>query len=419
MAGSTFAVKNSARSKAMLAAFIAIIVAASFASGYFSRTFISSEQQTVTVKIGALLPLTGDLSTYGKRNQGALQLAIEDINSFAEAAGSKFRFQLVVEDTGTDPQTARSRIEALAAQGVKLFLGPMSSGEVSQVKPFADANKLVVVSQSSTAPALSIPGDFVFRVVPPDTYQGRALAKVVWSSGFTKAIVIYRNDAWGVGLRDSFEKNFKALGGTTESIAYDTGAKEFSAEVSRAADLASQMGTGTAIVLISFEEGIQFIKLAAQNPVLSKLTWFGTDGLANNAKLISEAGAEAIALGGIASTNFIPTANPMQEEFKRRFRQRFGDDPDPYSMNSYDAAWLLALSVMLTGSDDGTKIASVLPQVTARYYGITGTITLDASGDRSAGDYGVFKVVQTSTGLAWKLVAVYHIDTDTFAPVGS
>lgn len=402
----------------MLIALLAIIAAASFASGYFSRTFIGGEQQIVTVKIGALLPLTGDLSTFGKRNQGALQLAIEDINNFAEIVGSKFRFQLVVEDTGTDPQTARSRIEALAAQGVKLYVGPMSSGEVSQVKPFADANKLVIVSQSSTAPALSIPGDFVFRVVPPDTYQGKALAKVVWSSGFTKAIVIFRNDAWGVGLRDSFEKNFKALGGSVESIAYDIQAKEFSAEVSRAADLASRMGSGTAVVLVSFEEGIQFIKLAAQNPVLSKLTWFGTDGLSNSAKLISEAGSEAVALGGIASTTFIPSANPMQEEFKRRFRQRFGEDPDSYSMNSYDAAWLLALSVMLAGSDDGARVASALPQVAARYYGVTGTIAFDAAGDRSAGDYGVFKIVPTPTGLSWKLVAIYHIDTDTVTPVG-
>jgi len=215
MAGSGSAPKGGVRSKIIIAALIAIIAAASFAAGYFSRTIFGGEQQTVTVRIGALLPLTGDLASFGKRNQGSLQLAIEDINRFAEAAGSKFRFQLVVEDTGTDPQTARSRIEALAAQGVKLFVGPMASSEVSQVKPFADANKLVIVSQSSTAPALSIPGDFVFRVVPPDTYQGKALAKVVWSSGFTKAIVIYRNDAWGVGLRDSFEKNFKALGGVS------------------------------------------------------------------------------------------------------------------------------------------------------------------------------------------------------------
>jgi len=419
MTGAGSAVKGGARSKAVLIALLAIVAAASFAVGYFSRTLVGSEQQTATVKIGALLPLTGDLASFGKRNQGALQLAVEDINRFAETVGSRFRFQLVVEDTGTDPQMARSRIEALAAQGIKLFVGPMSSGEVSQVKPFADANKLVIVSQSSTAPALSIPGDFVFRVVPPDTYQGKALAKVVWSSGFTKAVVIYRNDAWGVGLRDSFEKNFKALGGTVESIAYDPGAKEFSAEVSRAADLASKLGPGTAIAVVSFEEGVQIIKLAAQNPVLSKLTWFGTDGLANSAKLISEAGTEAVALGGIASTTFIPSSNPMQEAFRRRFRQRFGEDPDSYSMNAYDAAWLLALSVMLTGSDDGAKVASVLPQVTARYYGITGTITLDEAGDRAAGDYGVFKIVQTPDGPAWRLVAVYHIDTDTITPAGS
>ena len=405
------------RGKVLLAAVVVASLVAGFVSGYYSRVIMGAGQsETVTVRIGALLPLSGSLASFGKRNQYALQLAEEDINRFAELTGSKFRFRILFEDTGTDPQVARSRMEALAAQGVKAFIGPMSSREVSQVKPYADANKLVVISQSSTALALAIPGDYIFRVVPPDSYQGRALAKYVFASGFKKAIAIYRNDAWGVGLFDSFKKNFQALGGAVEGLAYDPSATEFSAEVSRAADLAKAMGADTAVVLISFEEGIPIIKLAAQNPVLSKLKWFGTDGLARSSKLAAEAGAETVALGGLPSTVFIPATNPHQEEFIKRFRQRFGEDPDSYSMNAYDAAWLIALSTMLTGSYDGEKIAQVLPKVAAMYYGITGTLELDENGDRKAGDYGVFQLFSAG-GYEWKLAAVYHIDTDTVTPV--
>ncbi|MEM4688349.1 MAG: ABC transporter substrate-binding protein, partial [Thermofilaceae archaeon] len=157
-------------------------LAAGFAAGYFSRSLAAGGgQEVTTIKIGALLPLSGDLASFGARNRNAIQLAIEDVNRFAEGVGSRFRFQVLFEDTGTDPEAARSRMEALAAQGVKAFIGPMSSREVSQVKPFADANKLLVVSQSSTAVALAIPGDYVFRVVPPDSYQGKALAKYIYT----------------------------------------------------------------------------------------------------------------------------------------------------------------------------------------------------------------------------------------------
>ncbi|MCS7103986.1 MAG: ABC transporter substrate-binding protein [Thermofilaceae archaeon] len=405
--------------RAVLAAILVIVaLAAGFAAGYFSRSLIAGEQQIETVKIGALLPLSGDLSSFGRRNNGALLMAIEDINRFAEAVGSRFRFQAVVEDTGTDPQVARSRIESLAAQGIKAFIGPMASREVSQVKPFADANKLLVVSQSSTAIALAIPGDYVFRVVPPDSYQGRALAKYVMSKGFTKAVVIYSNDAWGVGLFDSFKGNFEALKGKVEGVPYDPNAKEYSAEISRAADLASAMGAGTAVVLVSFEEGIQIIKLASQNAVLSKLSWFGTDGLAGNSKLISEAGPETVSLGGLPCTVFIPPNNPLQEDFKQRFRQRFGEDPDSYSMNTYDATWMIALSVMLSGEYDGEKLASFLPLVARRYYGVTGYVQLDENGDRKAGNYGVYQLVRDQGALNWKLVAFYQIDTDTIVPLG-
>lgn len=403
---------------AKAAVLLIICLVAGIAAGIAVDRFVlpppaPTEQETVTVDIGALLPLTGGLSSFGKRNQRSLELAIEDINAFAQSTGSKFRFRLKIEDTATDPQTARSKIEALAAQGVKAFIGPMASREVSSVKPFADDRKLVVISQSSTAPALSIAGDFVFRVVPPDTYQGKALARLIWNDGFRKAAVIYSNDAWGVGLFESFRDRFRGLGGTVEGVPYDPNSAEFSSEVAKLADVAGKLGSEVAILIISFEEGIPIIKLAVQNPILSKLKWYGTDGLAKNSKLIEEASSETITIGGLPCTVFVPPGNPLQDNFISKFKSRFGEEPDSYSMNSYDAAWLIALSVMISGEYNGEKIAQVMPLVATRYYGITGTVTLDSSGDRAAGDYGVYQLVRTATGFDWKLVAVYHIDTDT------
>ncbi|PLJ77080.1 MAG: hypothetical protein B7L53_08140, partial [Thermofilum sp. NZ13] len=228
------------------------------------RPTAPAAQQTITVPIGALLPLTGDLSSFGKRNQHALELAVEDINAFAEQVGSPFRFKLLVEDTGTNPEQARAKIQALAAQGVQAVIGPMASSEVSQVKQFADANKIVVISQSSTAPSLAVAGDYVFRVVPNDVYQGRALARLVFSSGFRGAAVIYKNDAWGKGLFEAFAARFRELGGSVEAVAFDPNAQDVSGEVARLAEAASKLGPSTAVVLISFEDdGIRVIQAAA------------------------------------------------------------------------------------------------------------------------------------------------------------
>ncbi|RLE61206.1 MAG: branched-chain amino acid ABC transporter substrate-binding protein [Thermoprotei archaeon] len=390
----------------------------SFLSGA-AQTGVTQQQEIIEVPIGALLPLEGPLSSFAKRNQIALEMAIEDINAFAENTGSKFRFKLLVEDTKLDKQVALSRLQSLAAQGVLIAIGPMASSEVGAIKSFADNNKIIVISQSSTAPSLGIPNDYIFRLVPTDLLQSKAIARLIMDRGYTKAAVIYRGDDWGVGLFEAFKERFEELGGQVEGVFYDPNAKDLSGEVRKLSDIASKFGDNTAVLMIAFEDdGMQIIKLAAQDPVLSKLEWFGTDGTAVSGKLKDQVGAEVVKLGGLLSTNFQPAKNPLQEEFMKRFKARAGENPDAYSMNAYDAAWIAALSVMLVGEYNSEKVVQVLPDVAKRYFGVSGNTILNENGDRASGDYAIWKLVQTDKGLEWKIVAMYSVATDSVTYLG-
>ncbi|RLE59186.1 MAG: hypothetical protein DRJ35_06310 [Thermoprotei archaeon] len=120
-----------------------------------------SENEIEVVPIGALLLLSGAQESYGKRGQAALQLAIEDVNKYAESIGSRFRFKLLPEDTKTDPQTAVEKIQSLATLGVKVVIGPYTSAETAAVKTFADSSKIVVVSPASISSNLALSGDCV------------------------------------------------------------------------------------------------------------------------------------------------------------------------------------------------------------------------------------------------------------------
>ncbi|WP_460025712.1 ABC transporter substrate-binding protein [Infirmifilum sp. SLHALR2] len=405
--------------KISAALIVGLLLGAALGLSYFTSLQQNTTRvQAVVVPIGALVELTGDLESYGKRDMHALELAVEDINAFAEQVGSPFRFKLLVEDTGTNPEQARAKIQALAAQGVQAVIGLEASSEVSQVKQFADANKVVVVSVGSTAPSLAVAGDYVFRVVPNDVYQGRALARLVFGSGFRGAAVIYRNDAWGKGLFEAFAARFRELGGSVEAVAFDPNAQDVSGEVARLAEAASKLGPSTAVVLISFEDdGIRVIQAAAQNPTLSKLKWFGTDGVALSTKLSDQVGEQLVMLGGFPCTIFQPAGNPQQQEFIERFRSRFGEYPHSYAMNAYDAAWLVALSVMAAGQYSGEAIAKALPTVAQHYYGVTGNTALDQTGDRSAGDYAVWAVIRTPSGYNWTQIALYNSQADTVVKV--
>lgn len=79
-------------------------------------------------------------------------------------------------------------------------------------------------------------------MVPPDSFQGKALARIIYSLGYRNVAVIYRNDAWGVGLYEAFSSRFKELGGNVAGVAYDPTAKDLSAEVKRLSDIGFENG---------------------------------------------------------------------------------------------------------------------------------------------------------------------------------
>src|SRR6476646_8330342 len=94
-----------------------------------------SDDQTA-VTIGALLPLTGSLSSYGETSEAALNAAAAAINK------DSGKVSLLTEDTTTNPPTALEKLKSLHDRGVRLVIGPYASSEVAAVKDYADQNDM-------------------------------------------------------------------------------------------------------------------------------------------------------------------------------------------------------------------------------------------------------------------------------------
>ena len=69
------------------------------------------------VKIGALLPLTGALSSGGQTEKAALNIAIKQINENLSNTNSKIRVSLVAEDTHTDPLVSLEKLKGSSCSG--------------------------------------------------------------------------------------------------------------------------------------------------------------------------------------------------------------------------------------------------------------------------------------------------------------
>src|SRR5262245_8324916 len=174
-----------------------------------------------TIPVGALLSLTGTWSSLGLDSQAALQIAAQNLNAELARRGVDTRVQLVVADTRLDPDTALQQLQALAQRGIRIVIGPQSSAEVRVLKPYADQNGIVLISQGSTASSLSIAGDNVFRFVPDDTYEAAAMAALLRADGIRTVIPVWRADTGNHDLAASVRQAVQVGGGTvTEGGGY-------------------------------------------------------------------------------------------------------------------------------------------------------------------------------------------------------
>lgn len=372
------------------------------------------------VPIGVLLPLSGPLATLGEPNRPAVLIAADEINKLLEKSGANWRIRLYIEDTETKPEIALEKLMSLHAKGVKVVIGPMGSGEVLKIKEYADSNKILIISQSSTSPKLMIKGDYIYRFVPNDLYQGPIGPTFAKKLGVTHMFIVYLANPWGDGLAEVSEKTANKLGITVAGkFRIAEAATDYSAEVSslvREVNKLVEQGIPPEKImvhLITYGEATTFMLSAREYDVLWKVKWFGSDGTAYEGTLVGEAKtAEFASSVRFVSPIFSPTKTPRYQELLNKIVAQIGKTPPPYAYNAYDALWVVALCLMATNKYDADAIISVMPNVLKVYYGASGYIVLDETGDRIAADYELAEIIVKDGKYEWATTGMYYGATE-------
>ncbi|MDD3247216.1 MAG: ABC transporter substrate-binding protein [Methanosarcina sp.] len=391
-------------------ALMGILLIATLWSGCIESTGeATSESEDLT--IGALLPLTGSLASIGEASQTALEISAEDINSYFSGLGSGKNVEIIVKDTGSDPETALERLKELDEMGIKMVIGPQSSSEAEAVMEYATQNGIILLSTASTAPSLAIPDDNLFRLVPDDTNQGMALATLMNDEGIGSVIPMYRNDLWGNGLVDEVEKSFETLNGTVlEGVIYETENADLSAEVEalneKVVAATSENGEGSvAVLLCSYGEVTEIFTLARNYPALSEVNWYGTDGMALNRELINDddAASFAAAINVRAPVYGYLRANDRYQVVGPKIEARLGRLPESYALTAYDALWVAAFVNLDAIPDNDESLKMAMNTITDTYFGINGWTKLNENGDRKYWDYDIWTVAEENGSYKWEL----------------
>ena len=184
-----------------------------------------------TIKIGLPVPLTGDYAPYNEVD-GAKCMA-EMINRDGGINGRKF--ELLIQDTGSDTQSAISLTEKYVSQGAVAISTIPFSDTMIPVAQIAGASGVTVIqSQSTQVEMHSGVVDNFLTNVSPDPYTAAAAANYALKQG-VKNVAIFTSDdggSWSAKTPEWFAEVIEANGGKLQTkLNYTAGTTDWSPQI--------------------------------------------------------------------------------------------------------------------------------------------------------------------------------------------
>ena len=326
-------------------------------------------------KIGVMFPLTGDAAIYGIPAQVSAKIAADEINAKGGVNGKKI--EMIYEDSKCNPKDGNAAAQKLVnVDKVKVIIGGYCSGETLGAAPITEANKVVLISPSSSSPDITKAGDFVFRLAPSDAFAGVVASNYAFNDmKARKAAIISETTDYAQGLRNIFKENFVKLGG--EIVAdetYNPDDADFRTQITKVKASAPDIiyvspntAIKSAILIRQIREAGLKQKLLGNEVVI---------GAKNEMKENAELWEDIIGV----EQKFDDKA-PKAAALFAKYKEQTSVEPalPQYMASAYDIVYLLSDAIVKYGYDS-EKIRDYLYTVKA-YDGAVGEITIDENGD--------------------------------------
>jgi len=331
---------------------------------------LSGCEKKETIKVGFVGDLTGSMSELGINGRNGTLLAVEECNATGGIDGRLI--QLIPKDDKHDEEQALKVDQFLINEGVVAIIGHMTSSMSVKVLPLINKEKIVMISPTTSK--LSHLDDFFIRLIPYDQ-TNLYLAKYAYQGlGLKKITIVYDlcNIAFSQMVRDDFTKAFESIGGNIVlSKSFRSGPDiDY---INMIKTLLDPKPEGLLIIAGALDTAMicQHIRMSGSQIPLMHNGWAGTK------ELVQHGGP---AIEGIIFP--IMYNKDSQEksfiQFKARYKNRFGHDPDFASVYAYEAALLLINA--LSESKPPEKLKDIILKQ-ARLNGLQGEITFDKYGD--------------------------------------
>ena len=389
---------------------------------------LSAKKCSFTLRIGDVLPFTGDLAAYGANLDRAVKIAVGLQNAALKKTGLSKRISVKLVGSEDGQTQASASVEAatklVKSNHANVILGEMaSSATIPMAQSVTIPNKVVQISPTSSAPQISSIADngYLWRTYPSDTLQGKVLAQAAVDA-FGKGATLNvgaRNDAFGTALKQLFVTAYEKLGGKVGvNISWNPDQPNFDSEAQQLVG-----GSPAGWVIIDFPDTFQkFAPALVRSGKWDAGKTLMTEAL-RNTTVLDSIGSPVVGLRGSAASS---SGGPAGASFASYWKKNV-QGAKPYTTfegTALDAANVAFLAALKACSSSPARIKANLvavsgpPGAKVTYLQLARAITLlragkdvDYEGAFSPVDFDPSGDIGSAVFEIWKYSGPGKIDT--------
>ncbi len=329
----------------------------------FLPTDVQAEQKTV--KIGALLTLTGSMATVGRDLKDSIDYAAEMINAQGGIKSLGWaKVQIVYGDSQAKPHIAVSETERLISkEGVVAIVDQYPSATTIAATSVAERKKTPFVAGISYADIITDRGYyFTFQLEPPAAYVGVAKAKFIdWLGSkmgrkLTRVAHLFEDTDWGQAVGKSQREYWKSNG---YDIVVDM---SYARPLSDASPLLSKVKAANPDIVVFqgyISDNILFVKTGHRFD-LWNVPWLATGTCMPPAFL------EAVKEQGEGLFDLNMWAFDISKEataFNKKYHAKYQKDLDGNAALMYQSVWVVKEGLEKAGKADRQALADALHKI--------------------------------------------------------
>jgi branched-chain amino acid transport system substrate-binding protein len=348
-----------------------------------------------TIKIGALMSVTGPAAFLGAPEARTLEMLTEQLNAKGGVRGKKL--QLIVKDTAGSPEKALSFAKQLIEEDqVFAIIGPPTSGESMQVKAIAEEAKVPLLSCAAAEAIVNPVAKYVFKTAQKDSHAIAHIFAQMKKMGATQIGVLSSNTGFGKAGKELITRLAPEHGVTIViNETYDKAATDLTAEVTKL------KAAGVQALLNWSIEPAQSIVIKNARQIGLTVPIFQSHGFAN-INYVKGAGAAAEGVifpaSAIIVAEALPAKHPQKKillDYKKAYEAKYKEDASAFGAYAYDALGLLVKAIQSAGLDR-EKVRDAI-EGTKGYVGASGVFNMSATDHNGLG-MDAFEMVTVKNG---------------------